>query len=114
MNYDTVLVELLSRVQKLEEEIAALKNGERKAKKPTTADIKEYIVEKLEKKRKKGEGYFVFCARDIHKALPLKNAMPMVCNAMYAVMQEGDEILEKSPSGYSATLTIKYYLTSKR
>lgn len=113
MNYDTVIVELLSRVQKLEEEVAALKAGEKKQKKVSTADIREYIVEKLEKKRKKGEEFFVLCARDIHKALPIKNSMPMVCNAMYAVMKEGDEVLEKSPSGYSASLTIKYYLDKK-
>lgn len=116
MQYDTVILELLQRVQKLEEEVAelkTLKNSEKKQKKLTTADIREYIAEKLEKKRKKGEAYLTVCARDVHKALPLKNAMPMVCNAMYSLMKDGDEILEKSPSGYSSTLTIRYALEKR-
>ena len=113
MQYDTVVLELLQRVQKLEEEVAALKSGEKKQKKVTTADIREYIAEKLEKKRKKGETHLTVCARDVHKALPLKNAMPMVCNAMYSLMKDGDEILKKSASGYSSTLTIRYALEKR-
>ena len=44
------------------------------------------------------------------KKKALKNAMPMVCNAMRQCMGENDIILHETPSGYSSSLEIKYFL----
>ena len=107
MEYQSIILELIDRVQKLEEEVKELKSRveDSSQKKFTTEDIKNYIIERISD----GEDDSVtVISGEVHKALPIKNSMPMVCNAMYAIMTEGDEILERSPSGYSSTLKIKY------
>lgn len=38
------------------------------------------------------------------------NRMPICCNAMRNMMQDGDEILETPPQGQGANLTIRYKL----
>ena len=107
MDYQSIILELIVRVQKLEEEVKEIKAkfNETTTKKMTTEDIKKYIFDIIEQSK---ENEIIIVSGEIHKALPVKNSMPMVCNAMYALMKENDEILEKSPSGYSATLKIKY------
>ena len=78
--------------------------SERNPKKITTADIKQYLLKKIEE----SEDDVTIVSGEIHKELPLKNSMPMVCNAMYAIMDEEDQILQTSPSGFSSTLKIRY------
>ncbi len=125
MNYDTVIVELLSRVQALEEQVNLLnqKNGcssqssvgEIKMndnKKVTTTDIKNYILELKHKARESGKKSITLIARDISSDLQLKQRYPMICNAMRQSMNESDEIVFSPASGYSSTLEIKYYLYS--
>ena len=89
MNYDTIIVEMLSRIQKLEEEAAILrkKSGagrERASEQPkiTTTGIKLYIAELKRRARERGETSLTLRANDIHKSLKLRSRMPMVCNAM--------------------------------
>lgn len=109
MNYDTLILELFARIQSLEEQVKKLTlEVENKPKKVTTADIKEYIRGLKEKALANGKDYVELRAGDIHKKLALKNSMPMVCNAMYSVMGEKDCVLEKTNSGYSSSLTIRY------
>ncbi len=122
MNYDTVIVELLSRVQALEEQVKELKTSQQSktknnlsnimdtTSKTTTRDIKEYILELKQKARIEGKASITLVARDINNDLQLKKRYPMVCNAMRQCMDISDEIVFSPSSGYSSTLEIKYYL----
>lgn len=108
MDYQSIILELIMRVQKLEEEVKELKKTHGSAEiKITTEDIKKYIFDLIASCE---DDHIVITAGDIHKLLKLKNSMPMVCNAMYALKNETDEIIERSQSGYSSTLKIKYYI----
>ena len=118
MNYDTIIVEMLSRIQALEEKVKRLEEGENhvseseqeiKAKTNMEA-IRDYISTIKEQTRSKGETFVILTAREIHGALKLKSRYPMVCNAMKQTMKTNDEVLFSPPSGYSSTLEIKYYL----
>lgn len=125
MNYDTVIVELLSRVQALEAQVDSLNQkcgcpsrsstGEIEMntnKKITTTDIKNYILELKHKARQSGKKSITLIARGISSDLQLKQRYPMICNAMRQAMNESDEIVSSPASGYSSTLEIKYYLYS--
>lgn len=117
MNYDKIIVEMLSRIQVLEEEVQVLKrekltasDKESTAKlstKVTTNDICEFINCLKEDAL---ESSITLVANHIHKELNLKSRMPLVCNAMKRCMFPGDEILFETASGYSSRLEIKYYL----
>lgn len=119
MNYDTVLLELLTRVQALEKEVALLRqaiDGEAGDALPeggpriTTADIRAYIEGQKAQARAEGLTKLTLKANQIHKALQLKSRVPMVCNAMRQCMGEGDAVLHDTASGYSSTLEIQYQL----
>ena len=103
MENSAFIMELFERIKKLEEQMKILMD-ERTPKKITTNDIKQYILKKIEENKDD----IIIVSGEIHKELPLKNSMPMVCNAMYAIMREDDQILETSPSGFSSTLKIRY------
>lgn len=120
MNYDTILVEMLARIQALEEEVALLKqrceaSPEKAADfhKITTADIRNYIEQLKSRARENGEEILVLKANDIHKGLKLKSRLPMVCNAMRQCMSPDDLILHETASGYSSTLKIGYKLSGR-
>ena len=55
-----------------------------------------------------GESSVVLRSGEVHRFLRMRNSMPSVCNAMYTSMNDGDEVLDSSPSGYSSTLTIRF------
>lgn len=118
MNYDTIIVEMLARIQALENKVKALEKSdctfanEQIDKKvvTTTSDIRNYIIELKAKATEEGEASLVLTAKDIHGALSLKQRYPMVCNAMRQAMRKEDEIVYSPRSGYSSTLTIKYFL----
>lgn len=111
MEYEKIILELIMRVKSLEEKVDSLLLSKPKKTgiKKTTEQIKEYILSLLQNAKQK---QITLVSGQIHKQLGLSNAIPMVCNAMYACMSKGDEILFKSPSGYSATLKIRYNLGS--
>jgi len=75
-----------------------------------TKDIREYIESLKQLAKNNGQTYLDLISLDIHKNLNLKNRMPMVCNSMRQVMDKNDLILNQTPSGYSSTLKIRYYL----
>lgn len=115
MNYEKIIVELLSRIQVLEEKVEILmeqqdykqkKGGE----KMTTEQIREYIRELKEKAKALGKETLVLRSGDIHKDLNLKDTMPSVCNAMRQCMNMGDVVLHTTPSGNSSTIEIEYKL----
>ena len=104
MNYEKIIVELLARIQVLEEQVAILmkeKNQvpEQEANKITTDDIRQHILELKKSAKAAGERYIILRSGDIHKELKLKSAMPQVCNAMRQSMNEGDIVLHTTPSG---------------
>ena len=123
MNYEKVIVELLSRIQELEEKVDFLMS-ERKAHeaaeaqaalakdagKMKTKDIRDYIQVQKEEAKHRGDTFLVLRASDLHRVNRLRNAMPMVCNAMRQCMEAGDMVLHETPSGYSSSLEIKYML----
>ena len=123
MNYEKIIVELLARIQTLEEKVDMLMNDKSTGSvsvtheetvnnvvKVKTKDIRDFIeAQKIEAKNR-GEEFIVLRASDLHRINRLKNAMPMVCNAMRQRMGENDIILHETPSGYSSSLEIKYFL----
>ena len=123
MNYEKIIVELLARIQTLEEKVDMLMNDKSTGSvsvtheetvnnvvKVKTKDIRDFIeAQKIEAKNR-GEEFIVLRASDLHRINRLKNAMPMVCNAMRQCMGENYIILHETPSGYSSSLEIKYFL----
>ena len=115
MNYEKIIIELLGRIQVLEEQVAVLMEDkksldEKEAGKISTNDIREYITKLKISARIAGEKSIVLRSGDIHKELVLKSAMPQVCNAMRQCMEETDVIVHTTPSGNSSTIEIRYIL----
>ena len=115
MNYEKVILELMTRIQVLEEQVAELLKNENsreivEVSKMSTEDIRNYIKTLKDKARKEGKTFLVLRSGDIHKELELKNYMPSVCNAMRQSMCSGDLILHTTPSGNSSTIEIEYKL----
>ena len=119
MNYDTIIIEMLARIQALENKVKTLEDGQcatiineqTDAKTMIrTSDIRNYILDCKTTAIAKGETVLILTAKDIHRALCLKQRYPMVCNAMRQAMSQGDEIVYAPQSGYSSTLKIKYIL----
>lgn len=121
MNYDSIIIELISRVQKLELEVKELREERSKQnneigkteslkKVSDTQRAKDYIKLQMDNARDKGQSEIILKAGDIQKDLGIKNRPAVICNAMKQMMQENDEILEAPPSGLSTKVLIKYYL----
>ena len=113
MDYEKIIVELLSRIQTLEEKVAELMEQKSKDKGEytmTTKEIREYIQKRKGIAREQGQRSLVLRSGDIHKDLNLKNTMPSVCNAMRQCMELGDVVLHTTPSGNSSTIEIQYNL----
>ena len=115
MNYEKIIVELLGRIQILEEQVATMmhekeQSSEQEISKTSTDDIRKYISELKKGAKESGEKMIVLRSGDIHKALNLKSRMPQVCNAMRQSMNEGDIVLHTTPSGNSSTIEIQYYI----
>ena len=115
MNYEKIIVELLGRIQVLEEQVSVLmcekeQSLEEKTNKVSTENIRLYIMELKKSAKDSGEKFIVLKSGDIHKALNLKSSMPQVCNAMRQSINEGDIVLHTTPSGNSSTIEIQYYV----
>jgi len=72
--------------------------------------IVDYIKGVLEAARKQGKPYIILRAGDVEKAVGLSQRIVSVCYAMYDCMTTKDEVLSTTPSGYSTTITIKFFL----
>ena len=111
MNYEKVILELLGRIQTLEEQVATLMSKQESGKeenKMTTTEIKEYIEEQKRAAKEMGKTEIVLKSGDVHNDLGLKQRHPQVCNAMRQCMNSGDVILYQPPKGNGTTLQIKY------
>ena len=114
MNYEKIIVELLGRIQVLEEQVVGLMEQkkatvEKVEDKVTTENIRQYIIQLKKNAKANGKAILTLTARDIHGDLNLKSRYPMVCNAMRQCMKHGDVVIYSPESGYSSTLEIKYY-----
>ena len=110
MDYEKIILELLGRIQILEEKVNILLKKEKEKPGITTSDICKYIKELKVIAQEEGKSSLVLISRDIHKQLKLKSRFPMVCNAMRQCMDENDTILFQPPKGNSSTLEIEYKL----
>ena len=115
MNYEKVIVELLSRIQVLEEQVADLMRQKENAIKKedgkiTTKEIREYIQELKRQAREKGKTSIILRSGNIHKELNLKHRMPAVCDAMWQCKEPCDLVLHTTESGQSSTIEIEYKL----
>lgn len=112
MEYEKILLELLMRVQTLEEKLAAITKQEDmpSEKQPGTSKIKQYILKLKQSAAQQGLSALDLVANDIHKALKLKSRMPAVCNAMKQCMNPGDTVLHETASGFSSTYSVRYKL----
>ncbi len=115
MNYEKIIIELLGRIQTLEEQVVSLMNQQNDNIKKevnivTTNDIREYISEQKRNSKEMGEKVLELRSGDVHNDLGLKNRHPIVCNAMRQCMNPGDVILYQPPKGNGTTLRIEYKL----
>ena len=113
MNYEKIIVELLGRIQVLEEKVEALMQEKYQMTEPeinkiTTDDICHHILELKKIAKNAGKTFIILKSGDIHKDMNLKSQLPQVCNAMRKSMNEGDIVLHTTPSGNSSTIEIKY------
>ena len=111
MNYEKTILELLTRIQVLEEQVAELmKNIKKGESDMTMQEIRDYIIACKMDAKSRGQTTLVLRSGDVHKDLNLKKRFPSVCNAMYQCMMDGDKILHTTPSGKSSTIEIEYKL----
>lgn len=113
MNYESIIIEMLSRIKVLEEQVAKLTAESEKRKEETDMSIREisdYIEMLKSNARVAGKKVLVLKSGDIHKDLNLNRRMPSVCRAMYYCQKEGDVVLHTTPSGFSSTIEIEYQL----
>ena len=112
MDYEKIILELLGRIQVLEEKVDALTKTKKEDGKAsmTTNEICKHINQLKALAKEDGKSSLVLISRDIHKQLNLKSRFPMVCNAMRQCMRENDNILFQPPKGNSSTLEIEYKL----
>lgn len=131
MNYESIILEMLTRIQALEQEVKRLTeiyenplvnieeftlenleeiSSQEAKKKIGTKEIREHIKKLKKVAKNEGKESITLIANDIHKSLGLQNRMPLVCNAMKQTMGNHDRIIHTTPSGYSSTLEIKYFL----
>lgn len=136
MNYESIILEMLARIQTLESEYTEMKtrldeictgritpcevpekentvasdcNVIEDKGKVSTSDIVAYIRQMIFNAKIDGRESVVILAKDVHNALGLISRYPMVCNAMRKCMNEGDKVLFSPTSGYSSTLKIEYF-----
>ena len=136
MNYESIILEMLARIQTLESEYTEMKtrldeicmgritpcevpgkentvasdcNVIEDKGKVSTSDIVAYIRQMIFNAKIDVRESVVILAKDVHNALGLISRYPMVCNAMRKCMNEGDKILFSPTSGYSSTLKIEYF-----
>ena len=120
MNYERIILELMERIQILEEKVAQLEcnntaqqvsaNNPGVKKSSLAVQAKEYILEQKQQAKKAGLSEIILVCNDIQKVLGVVNRAPAICPAMYECMVEGDEVLYKPSSGMSTAVRVKYYL----
>lgn len=128
MNYDRIIIELLDRVSKLEQEVNLLKNQKGlDVEESETKTVPDYydsgvrgetytdracaVIERaIAKAKEEGKEYVDIVSNDLQRAIGLKNRLPLCCNAMRKVAKNYKiEVIRDTPSHNSSTYTIRYY-----
>lgn len=71
--------------------------------------VRIYLRELIRQASTEGASHLDVTASDVGKALGLKKSFPTICDAVYNVIQERDEVLRSPPSGKSSGLQIHYF-----
>lgn len=125
MNYEKIIIELLSRIKELEDRVSLLEkqintenekeeaysissSGIRKT--TFTGMIREYIENQKIEAAENGATELVLVCNDIQKQFGVVNRAPSICKAMYDCMKQNDQVLFAPEKGMSTKLEIKYYL----
>ena len=112
MEYEKIILDLITKVKDLEEKVAFLeaeiKDQKQTEKQPGTSEIKQFITKLKTEAAEKGQSYIDLKANEIHKMMGLKSRMPAVCNAMKQSMLLNDTILHETASGFSSTYEVRY------
>lgn len=124
MNYDRIILELLDRVGKLEEEVKLLKGNNKSipeslslGDKPLSDTERAVLVIETAIKRAKEEGkeFIDVVSLDVQYAVGLKNRLPLCCNAMRKVATRyKSEILFETPSHNSSTYKMRYWVNEDK
>ena len=72
--------------------------------------IRRFIEEWFKQAACLGRSVIAVKANDVHKALGLKNRMPLVVHAMRSLMQENDLVAKEPPSGVGSDFIVVYRL----
>lgn len=118
MNYERIILELLERIQILEEKVAILEQdndctitpNNSSQKQSLVSRAKDYIISQKQLAKQKGLSEITLLCNDIQKALGVINRTPSICSAMYDCMSKNDEIIYAPDSGKSTAVKIKYYI----
>ena len=114
MNYERIILELMERIQVLEEKVAALEAVQAASPAPKKENLTEsarnYIRQEKQRAREAGQRELVLVCNDIQKALGVINRAPAICTAMYDCMELGDTVVFAPQSGKSTAVKIKYSL----
>lgn len=116
MEYEKLFLQLLERVTILEEKVKIVEENKTnnivttKPQRGTyTSQVKDYINNKIMEAKQEGANFIILTSYDIAKNINLRNRFPLICNAMKS-NEFKYEILSETPSGYSSTLKIKYFI----
>lgn len=120
MNYDRIILELLDRVGKLEEEVKVLKThnktipGELSLGDKPLSDTERAVLvieNAINKAKEEGKEFIDVVSLDVQYAVGLKNRLPLCCNAMRKVASRyKSEILYETPSHNSSTYKMRYWV----
>ncbi len=101
-------------LEEMESSVEPIKNVSKQSnrieRKTTKNDVVQCIANKLRAAKMEGKTSVSIVARDIHKELNLKNSYPTVCNAMRECMSKKDVVIHTTPSGFSSTFQVEYYV----
>lgn len=81
---------------------------------PKSQDFQTYLGALLKRAENDRESFFTIESGDLHRQVGgypgLNHRMPICCDVMYGMMQQGDQILYAPPKGRGASLKIQYHL----
>lgn len=84
---------------------------------PTSIDFQKELVSTLDIAEREGKEYLDVTSGDLHRVVGnypgTNHRMPVCCSIMKKMMGSDDEILQQPPSGYGASLIIRYRLPRK-
>jgi len=73
-------------------------------------DVYNYLINLVDEAKNNNLEYLEIVSGNIHRELNLRERMPTVCNAMYKLKKDKDEIVYAPSKGKGATLHIRYFL----